>query len=126
MKTQYPHLYKLHSPDVYDLTTHKTDDDSPFCFLVQAFFLWDERESGESFDFLVCNPMWISESEREVIMSGNNHIILKFYNYNILENFIKKQTLFCGGRDWEEAANKIHNRLGRWEFYDYVDEVSPK
>ena len=113
-----PHLHKIYSPDVADVTTYSPADSS-FAVLFQLFVgPTEDRAAEESFDLVVCSPEWLRQADQPVI--GRHLIIVNNYDYEELEEFIRSVLGTYEGRDWPELASKIA-RLGRWEFEDYTE-----
>jgi hypothetical protein len=112
-----PHLHKIHSPDVADVTTYSPAGSS-FAVLFQLLVgPTEDRAVEESFDLTVCSPDWLRQAAQPVI--GRHLLIVNDYDYDELEGFIRGVLDTYAGRDWPELASKIA-RFGRWEFEDYT------
>jgi hypothetical protein len=119
MSTIQPVLKRLHSPDVFDLASFSPADPTCFSFLLQAMFGLAGSEGEESFDIIVCTPLWLSvEVKRKGIVDGRHHLIVSKFDLEQMSSFLTEFAKTCGGNTWQEAAAKLA-RLGHWEFEDY-------
>jgi hypothetical protein len=113
-------LRRLHSPDVDDLATYRPSEPDKFGFFLQILVGPVESDGEESFDVVVCTPLWLLERHsREDIISGRHMIIVLEYDYRRLMNFLEKRVAEAVGNDWTDVARHLSS-LGRWEFEDYV------
>jgi immunity protein 8 of polymorphic toxin system len=112
-------LKRLHSPDVYDLSTYMPDDPEHFGVLVQVIAGPEGGDGEESFDVIVCTPSWLSNQIGPTeIKMGRHYLLLKQYDFARLMQFVSSFAAACTGATWEEAALRL-GRLGKWEFEDY-------
>jgi hypothetical protein len=112
-------LKRLHSPDVDDLKRFTSATPDVFSFLLQIIVGPLGEEGEESFDVIVCTPLWLQrEVEREGIIMGRHYLFVNTYDYDRLENYIRSRCEEATGTSWQEIAQKL-SRLGRWEFEDY-------
>jgi hypothetical protein len=119
MKAQ---LKRLHSPDVHDLRAFVPETPGLFSLFVQAMIGSDDDDSFESFDLIVCSPDWLlSQADRAPVI-GWQHLIMARYDYDALFRAIQDFCETCEGATWSEVATKV-GRLGRWEFFDYVEHL---
>lgn len=120
MSLTKPALRGLHSPDALDLAAYFPADPMCFCILVQALFGPEGSEGEESFDVLVCTPMWLAhEVERKGLVNGRHHIIVYKFDLEQIRSFLVAYAKTCTGKNWQEVAVKL-SRLGSWEFEDYA------
>ncbi len=117
MKAELKHL---HSPDADDLRSFVPSDPERFVVLIQAMVGPVGDESFESFDLLVCSPGWLRQQAAKGPVIGLHHLIVDRFDYEAIATTIKAYCDGCIGASWNEVATKL-NRLGRWEFDDYVD-----
>jgi hypothetical protein len=114
----------LHCPDIDDLEHYSPPAPDEFSFLLQIIAGPEGQEGEESFDAIVCSPMWLSRNlVGDKVMAGRHHLIMNSYSYVTLYSFLRGELEKCEGKDWNEVASKL-SRIGRWEFEDYVP--SPK
>jgi hypothetical protein len=112
-------LKRLHSPDVFDLRTFVPADPERFSLFVQAMVGPLGEDSSESFDVVLCTPLWLQEQIQGTgPVLGLHHIIVVEYNYDEVFRFVRAFCDRCEGKTWHEVAAKV-GRLGRWEFDDY-------
>jgi hypothetical protein len=114
-----PKLKRLHSPDVVDLNKPTLEKGEPYCVLLQAMFGPEGVDGEESFDFLVCNDLWISQQSARGAFFGRHYLIVACFNIDEIRALLKKIASKCTGTDWSEVAQKL-GRYGKWEFEDYV------
>jgi hypothetical protein len=111
-------LKELHSPDVPNLEDWMPDDGA-FRFLVQAMIGPLDGEGMESFDLCVCSPLWlVGEMAGKGIRSCEHMVLMPFYDYRLLRNFLEKRIAACEANNWPELAAKV-GRIGHWEFDNY-------
>jgi len=112
-------LKRLHSPDVYDLSTYVPDDPEHFGILVQIMAGPAGEDGEESFDLVVCTPSWLSGQLGSTdIKMGRHYLLVKQYDFGRLHRFISDFASECSGETWRVAAARL-GRLGKWEFEDY-------
>jgi|ERR1044071_1200900 hypothetical protein len=113
-------IRRLHSPDIDDLARYQPTEPDRFGFLLQIFVGPENGPGEESFDVVVCTPLWILDRySREEIVEGRHMLVVFEYNYRRLEEFINAKVAHAVGATWEDVAMLL-SRLGRWEFEDYV------
>jgi hypothetical protein len=110
-------LKRLHSPDVASLEGYQPADQKSFGLFVQAIVGPAGEDGEESFDFMLCTPLWLAE--RSTIVLGEHHLIVHEYDYAAIENFLRDFCARCEGNTWGEVARRLSS-LGRWEFADYA------
>ncbi|MBV9494299.1 MAG: immunity 8 family protein [Acidobacteria bacterium] len=116
-------LCSLHSPDVLDLPSYHPPDPECFAFLLQLMVGSTAGPGEESFDVFVCTPQWFVRSHAPTeIVSGHHKLIVFEYDYRRLESNLRKRVEATMGETWEEVARKLE-RIGGWEFADYVEEL---
>lgn len=112
-------LKRLHSADAPDLRTFRPADAENFGLLIQVMAGPAGDDASESFDLVVCTPAWLAARlDVEPIIDGRHHLIVRAFDYEMLERFIRDYCAQSDGADWREVATKL-SRLGRWEFEDY-------
>jgi Immunity protein 8 len=114
-------LRELHSPDILDLPeSYVPPDPKCFGFLLQAFFGPDDGPGEESFDMVVCTPLWLARELHESggILIGRHYLLVEEYNVGRIRDFLIEYAKTCNGETWHEVAEKL-GRVGRWEFEDY-------
>lgn len=115
-----PELRRLHSPDLPDMQSMHPDDPELFCILVQALIGPRGAAGEESFDFTVCTPKWLAQSLLKYKYTfGRHHLIVEYYDYNIIFGAINSLCQRTSGANWHEIAERL-GRYGKWEFEDYV------
>ena len=116
-----PEIKRFHSPDIDDLDVFTPTEIDNFCFLLQLIASPKGMDGEESFDIIICTPLWLAENikESEPII-GRHHLIVKYYDYNLIMNMIKEYCTTCIGTNWNECATKL-GRIGKWEFEDYQE-----
>ena len=111
----------LHSPGIYDLEKYKPANPEKFApgLFLQAIVGPQGLPGEESFNIEVCTPKWLEGicGEDDVIM-GRHRLIVRYYNYGRIVDFIKRYLRGCSGENWKEVGEKVA-RLGHWEFEDY-------
>jgi hypothetical protein len=109
-------LRSFHSPDVSDLEHFVPDDPECFGFLLEAMFGPKDDRGMEAFGIIVCTPAWLALKVKEdEVLSVRNYLVVKNYNYNVLNSFLVKYATRCSGKTWQEVAAKL-SQIGRWEF----------
>jgi Immunity protein 8 len=108
----------LHSPDFPDLKIVSFAENEPFCLLVQAILGPDGEEGEESFDMMVCNPLWLAKKVQDGPILGLHYFIVCHFDIRIVYDFWDRVTKQCTGEDWQTVAQKL-SKYGRWEFEDY-------
>lgn len=91
------------------------------------FAFWMEMEIGpvgekssDLFQVLVCTPRWLEEEVRKWGAQWSRaKLIINSYNFNELEDFVKRAVSSVEGRDWAEVASKLR-LLAEWEFDGYA------
>jgi len=113
-------LKRLHSPEIFDLSSHSPAEPDNFGFLLQAMIRPANDRGEESFDLVVCTPDWLKQKCANNIVSGYHYLIVSRYNHAALQKYIEDFVSRCSGTSWREVARKLA-RLGRWEFEDYYE-----
>jgi hypothetical protein len=113
-------LREFHSPDLADLEHGAPPDSANFRIVLQAMIGGDdEDEAEESFDFLVCTPLWLSKNivAGEYIW-GRHYLLVAVYDFALIQKAVQDVCDAATGPDWETVAG-ILARYGAWEFEDY-------
>jgi hypothetical protein len=111
-------LKRLHSPDADPLQSYQPADPRCFGIFVQAMIGPAGGDGEESFDFMLCTPLWLA-SRTQAITLGEHHVIVLEYDYVALEAFVRAFCTNCEGETWDDVARRVSS-LGRWEFADYA------
>jgi hypothetical protein len=112
-------IRRFHSPDVWDLPSHRAGDPEWFGFLLQVMVGIEGGVGEESFDIVVCSPKWFADQLHEGdVRSGRHHLFMRRFDWDATEAFIREQIDSYEADTWEELADLI-SRLGSWEFEDY-------
>ena len=79
----------------------------------------EDAVGEESFDMIVCSPSWLeTELARDGFVVGRHRLIVRRYDFRLVQQVIAKLISRCSGETWSEIAEKI-SRLAYWEFEDY-------
>jgi hypothetical protein len=114
-----PELRKIHSPDIWDLSNPMVDNEKPFSILIQAMFGSEGGEGADTFDFEVCNALWLKEKAQGGPLSGRHYIVVSHFNIGEITAWLNEIASNISGDTWQEVAEKI-GRYGQWEFEDYT------
>ncbi|GEB64599.1 hypothetical protein SAT01_20470 [Sinomonas atrocyanea] len=111
-------LRSAHSSDV-DLDTYEPEDPTDDGVWVSLMVGPADGPGEESFDVLVCTPLWL----RRVVTEqgprvGRHHLIVEPLDLGVAVDFLRNQINSVEGPDWPTVGEKIA-RLGYWEFEDY-------
>lgn len=120
MKVVIPELRGLNSPDIINLDEASFAQEEPFCVLIQAMFGQQGEDGEESFDFLVCNAVWVQHQVLAGAFSGRHYLIVSTFCLSEIQAFWMRVATMSSGHTWEEVAQKL-GRYGLWEFEDYQD-----
>ncbi|EAY29464.1 Imm8 family immunity protein [Microscilla marina] len=114
-------IIDYHSPDI-DLTTYKPSIENEFCFALQVFVGEQGSDTGfESFCMTVCTPRWLEKTQNTGdIIFGEHYLIVFEYNLDKIINTITEYIDSIEEDSWDEIGKKI-DRIGLWEFRDYVE-----
>lgn len=109
----------FHSPDVRDLADFQPEDPDVWGISLQVLVGPENAMGEESFDLTVCTPGWLAKQLGEDEMRwGRHYLLLKNYDWERLEPFLRRQFEGVEGETWLEIAALL-GRYGRWEFEDY-------
>ncbi|MGZ8755660.1 MAG: Imm8 family immunity protein [Acidimicrobiia bacterium] len=112
-------IRRFHSPDVWDLPSHKAGDPEWFGFLLQVMVGPADGPGEDSFDIVVCSPRWFADRLGEgEIRTGRHHLFMHRFDWDATEAFLRAEIESYEEDTWEELGERI-GRLGRWEFEDY-------
>lgn len=112
-------LRDFFSSDV-DVDSYAPDDPRNAGVWVRLIVGPDGGLGEESFDVLVCTPLWL----RDVVAArgpqiGRHHLVLDPFDLGVAREFLRRRVETLDEADWPRLAEKI-SRLGHWEFEDYV------
>lgn len=113
-----PVLKRFHSPDVFDLGAVAFAADQPCSILIQALIAPEGVDGEESFDFVVCNSIWVEQRSKKGALSGRHHLFVSAFDLDEIRAFWMKVVSESAGSTWDEVAEKL-GRYGMWEFEDY-------
>ncbi|GEL96380.1 Imm8 family immunity protein [Cellulomonas composti] len=118
-------LHEIISTDV-DVETFRPDDPADAGVWVRLLVgpaqqQDDEPLSGESFDVLVCTPLWL---RREVVENGpqigRHHLVVEPFDLPRATAYLRELVESLDEADWDALAEKLA-RIGHWEFEDYQE-----
>lgn len=73
----------------------------------------------ESFDVLVCTPLWLRETvAKEGPQIGRHHLIVDPLDLGQAKEFLRRQIESVEAPDWPSLGEQL-GRIGYWEFEDY-------
>jgi hypothetical protein len=111
---------RFHSPDVWNLADFQPDDPEVWGILLQVLVGPENAAGEESFDLTVCTPRWLANQlDVYEMLWGRHYLLLKRYDWERLEPFLRGQFEGVEGETWLEIADLL-GRFGRWEFEDYT------
>ncbi|GAA3083768.1 hypothetical protein JOF29_004441 [Kribbella aluminosa] len=107
----------VYSADV-DVETYVPDDPNDDGVWVR-FIVGPAGEPGEeSFDVLVCTPLWLRRVVRgEGPQIGRHHLIVDPFDLRLAVGFLCRQFEELSAPTYDDPAEKLA-RLGLWEFED--------
>lgn len=118
MKMVKPVLKRIHYPDLMPGWENNFDPEK-FCFLAQAMFGPEGEHGEESFSIKICSPGWLmSELDNRNIISGRNLLVMKEFNMELIEAYLKRATSTITEKSWSDVATKL-SKFAHWEFEDY-------
>lgn len=114
-------LKYLSSPDTEDLKNFRPIDPENFSILIQIHVGSPIEDGNETFDIEICTPKWLLSNYKKTEIILGRHMVLVFeYNFQRLEDRIKKIISSSSGNTWSEIAEKL-SKWAHWEFEGYVD-----
>lgn len=79
----------------------------------------DNGPGEETFDVLVCTPLWLQgRVRRDGPQVGRHLLIVDPMDVGAAVDFLRERFEATDGESWSEIGEKLA-RLGRWEFEDY-------
>ena len=76
----------------------------------------DDGPGEESFDLIVCSLAWVEDQvRRDGLLDGRHHLIVEFYDWQVLREFIERRVRRFEGSSWPDVAERLA-RLRHWEF----------
>lgn len=107
-----------HSSDV-EIETYVPADPADDGVWVRLIVGPADGPGEESFDVLVCTPLWL----RKVVASegpqiGRHHVIVDPFDLGVAVEFLRREIESLEADDWEALGEKVA-RFGYWEFEDY-------
>lgn len=77
------------------------------------------QAGGESFDLLVCTPVWLGRHVAEHgPQIGRHHLIVEAWDAQQVRDTVTRLFERESAEDWPRLAERL-SRLGYWEFEDY-------
>jgi len=77
-------LRRIHSPDVYDLENFVPPIADEFGILLQVMAGAEGDDSEESFDVVLCTPVWLERRLSSEPMLGRQFLLMRKYDYRAL------------------------------------------
>lgn len=74
---------------------------------------------ADDFECQVCTPEWLKQAVAEPRW-GRHMLIVREYNWTLIEDAIASYVANCEGSDWNTLAGKVARVLS-WEFEDYAE-----
>jgi hypothetical protein len=109
---------RFHSPDA-DLDTLVPADPTDVGVLVQMMAGPADGPGEESFDVVVCTPLWLpSFTKEQGRVIGRHHLIVESWDWPRVRTFLTHEVEAHEAPTWRDLAAKI-SRIGKWEFEDY-------
>lgn len=108
----------IYSSDV-DVASYVPEDPENAGVWVRLVIGPNDGPGEESFDVLVCTPLWL----RGVVVKGGprvgrHHLIVDPFDLREACDFLRRRVESVEGADWSSIAERL-GRLGYWEFEDY-------
>jgi hypothetical protein len=113
-------LKYIHSADVDDMRNYVPNDSQCFGFSFQAMLGPEGEDAEESFEMTVCTALWLDKNINDQILPLRHFLLVKEYNYNIIENYLIALARRTMGDDWKTIGERL-GRVGQWEFEDYIE-----
>lgn len=121
-----PEIKYFFSPDIDDLEHHEPPDPESFRFLLQMMVGPAGAPGEESFDVQVVTPAWLeARVARTGIVSGARMVVVRAYDWALIESFLRQAVRQCADDDWPSVALRLA-RFAHWEFEDYRPAKSAK
>ena len=87
--------------------------------LLVQLLVGPEGEPGEeSFDVVVCTPLWLLERIKDDVLNLRHYLLVKEFHWDQVQAYIDEFLADIEAPTWEEVAQLV-GRLGHWEFEDY-------
>jgi hypothetical protein len=113
-----PKIKSISTIDGGDPASHRPLD-AAFSVGLRLLIGPDESTGEESFDVTVCSPAWLEKKcERDSFVQGRHHIVVRDYDFSLVQRILTELVGRCNGETWPEIAKKI-SRFAYWEFEDY-------
>lgn len=94
-------------------------DTECFCFNLRVLIGPAQADGEEGFDTQVMSPQWMIANYRDHdVVLGMNKIIMKIYDWALLQQTVEKYVSSVSGENWMELVFKLKG-LGSWEFENY-------
>ena len=108
----------VYSTDV-DVATYVPEDPESDGIWVRLLVGPSDGPGEESFDVLVCTPLWL----RGVVATsgpqvGRHHLVIDPFDINVALQFLTREMESVEAPDWSTLSLKLA-RIGYWEFEDY-------
>lgn len=108
----------IYSADV-DIETYVPDDPENDGVWIRLILGPADGPGEESFDVLVCTPMWLRHVvAREGPQIGRHHLIVDPFDLAEAQDFLRRQVESVEADDWPTLGG-ILARIGYWEFEEY-------
>lgn len=117
MKAVLKELYSLEIKG--PLREFRPNDPENFAISVRMMIGPDSAPGAESFDLLVCTPIWIAEDcDAYKHVWGHQKLIVPAFDFESIERLIRSYCEHCVGDDWPAIARQL-SLIGQWEFEGY-------
>lgn len=90
----------------------------PFGIRVRALVGPSDGPGEESFDVVVCNPLWLWDELTKGFRWGHGLLVVSAWNQDLVERAVTDLVSHASGSDWREVAEKLA-RYTDWEFTDF-------
>lgn len=108
----------ISSPDV-DVSTYSSTSPDDDGLLLTLYVGPADGPGEESFDLLVCTPLWMRRRvEDRGPLIGRHHLIMEPMDLAAAQAFVTDCVEQMEAPTWPELAQKLA-RIGHWEFEDY-------
>lgn len=105
------------SNDVLDVETYCPESVDNFSLSLRIRIGLDCSQGADDFELLICTPKWLEETVWEACF-GRGLLIVREYNFSIINEFINDYVSSCEGDSWEAIVMRLV-RVFSWEFDDY-------
>lgn len=109
----------VYSADI-DVDTYRAEQPDEDGVWVRLIVGPADGPGDESFDVLVCTPLWLKRVVRtEGPQIGRHHLVVDSMDLRLAIDYLRSQFESVEAPDWPSLGQQLA-RLGRWEFEDYA------